>query len=90
MFLAECQASGNAWHSAKKIKVLYGVEAYFINDVDDRVAVHGTVDAPFNEEIVCFDIETTGLNRKYEVIIEIGAVVLKNGEIGRASCRERV
>ena len=75
------QAFPDAWHSAKKIKVLYGVEAYFINDVDDRVAVHGTVDAPFNEEIVCFDIETTGLNRKYEVIIEIGAVVLKNGEI---------
>ena len=71
----------NAKHSAKKIKVLFGVEAYYINDVDDRVAVHGETDAPFNSEIVCFDIETTGLNKKYEVIIEIGAVVLKNGEI---------
>ena len=30
------QAFPDAWHSAKKIKVLYGVEAYFINDVDDR------------------------------------------------------
>ena len=28
----------NAWHSAKSIKLLYGVEAYYINDVDDRVA----------------------------------------------------
>ena len=75
------QSFPDAWHSAKKIKILYGVEAYFINDVDDRVAVHGETDAPFNGEIVCFDIETTGLNKKHEVIIEIGAVVLKNGEI---------
>ena len=75
------QAFPDAWHSAKKIKVLYGVEAYFVNDVDDRVAVHGQSDAAFDQEIVCFDIETTGLNKNYEVIIEIGAVVLKNGEI---------
>ena len=75
------QSFPDAWHSAKKIKLLYGVEAYYINDVDDRVVVHGEVDQPFGEEIVCFDIETTGLNKKYEVIIEIGAVVLKNGEI---------
>ena len=75
------QSFPDAWHSAKKIKILYGVEAYFINDVDDRVAVHGETDAPFDSEIVCFDIETTGLNKKHEVIIEIGAVVLKNGEI---------
>ena len=75
------QSFPDAWHSAKKIKILYGVEAYFINDVDDRVAVHGQTDASFGSEIVCFDIETTGLNKKHEVIIEIGAVVLKNGEI---------
>jgi len=75
------QAFPDAWHSAKKIKILYGVEAYYINDVDDRVVVHGETDRAFDDEIVCFDIETTGLNKKYEVIIEIGAVVLKNGEI---------
>ncbi|USF25721.1 DNA polymerase III PolC-type [Firmicutes bacterium ASF500] len=75
------QSFPDAWHSAKKIKLLYGVEAYFVNDVDDRVAIHGETDATFDSEIVCFDIETTGLNRKHEVIIEIGAVVLKNGEI---------
>ena len=75
------QAFPDAWHSAKKIKLLYGVEAYFINDMDDRVAVHGDIPAPFADEIVCFDIETTGLDRKREVIIEIGAVKLKNGQI---------
>ncbi len=75
------QSFPDAWHSAKKIKLLYGVEAYFVNDVDDRVVVHGETDASFQDEIVCFDIETTGLNKNREVIIEIGAVVLKNGEI---------
>ncbi len=75
------QSFPDAWHSAKKIKPLYGVEAYFINDVDDRVVIHGDPKQGFGEEIVCFDIETTGLDKKREVIIEIGAVVLKNGEL---------
>ena len=75
------QAFPEAWHSAKKIKLLYGVEAYYINDMDDRVAVHGDTGASFSDEIVCFDLETTGLSAKWDAIIEIGAVVLKNGEV---------
>ena len=53
----------NAWHSAKNIKILYGVEAYYINDVDDRVVIHGDKEQDFTGEIVCFDIETTGLDK---------------------------
>ncbi len=75
------QSFPDAWHSAKNIKLLYGVEAYFINDVDDRVVVHGSHEQSFSHEIVCFDIETTGLNKKYEVIIEIGAAVLREGKV---------
>ena len=75
------QAFPDAWHSAKKIKVLYGVEAYFINDVDDRVVVHGDKEQDFTGDIVCFDIETTGLDKRRDVITEIGAVVLRNGEV---------
>ncbi len=71
----------NAWHSAKNIKILYGVEAYFINDVDDRVVVHGDKEQDFTQDIVCFDIETTGLDKRTEAITEIGAVVLRNGEV---------
>ena len=64
-----------------KIKILYGVETYFVNNLDDRLAVHGERDCAFEDEIVCFDIETTGLNVKYEAITEIGAAILKDGKI---------
>ena len=76
------QSFPEAWHSAKNIKILYGVEAYFINDMDDRVVVHGDIQQDFRGEIVCFDIETTGLSKSRDVIIEIGAAVLRNGEVG--------
>ena len=75
------QSFPEAWHTAKSIKILYGVEAYFVNDMDDRVVVHGGADEDFHGEIVCFDIETTGLRVDREAITEIGAVVLRDGEI---------
>ena len=79
------QAFPDAWHVVQKakgkIKVLYGVEGYYINNLDDRIAVHGSADQPFSDEIVCFDIETTGLQVTREAITEIGAVILKDGQI---------
>ena len=76
------QSFPDAWHaSGDDIKILYGVEGYFINNIDDRVAVHGKLDCPLDGEFVCFDIETTGLKVDREAITEIGAVVLRNGEI---------
>ena len=76
------QSFPDAWHTAKgKIKILYGVEGYYVNNLDDRIAVHGPQDQNFADEIVCFDIETTGLKVEREAITEIGAVRLRNGEI---------
>ncbi len=67
-----------------KIKILYGVEGYYINDVDDRLAVFGPCKGGFDEEIVVFDIETTGLSSMRDTITEIGAVIMKDGrEIDR-------
>ena len=62
------------------IKILYGCEGYYVNDVDDRIVVHGTQDMAFDEEFVAFDLETTGLSSRSDRIIEIGAVILKNGQ----------
>ena len=76
------QGFPDAWHSAGDIKILYGMEGYFVNNLDDRIAVHGDKDFSFTDEYVAFDIETTGLQVNQEAITEIGAVVVKNGEIG--------
>ena len=62
------------------IKVLYGCEAYFVNDVDDRIVVHGTSNMPLSGEFIAFDLETTGLSPENDVITEIGAVMFRNGE----------
>lgn len=64
----------------ENIKIIYGCEGYYVNDVDDRIVVHGTKDIGFDDEFVAFDLETTGLSSANDRIIEIGAVILKNGE----------
>ena len=60
---------------------MYGVEAYYINDYDDRLAVSGNQDASFEDEFVAFDLETTGLNSDTDKITEIGAVLVKDGKV---------
>ena len=62
-----------------KIKVIYGVEAYFMDDLVE--SVDGEKSVSLDDSFVCFDIETTGLSAKTEKITEIGAVRIKNGEV---------
>ncbi|MCD7755955.1 MAG: PolC-type DNA polymerase III, partial [Firmicutes bacterium] len=64
----------------ENIKILYGCEGYYVNDVDDRIVVHGSRDMDFRDEFVAFDLETTGLSSRTDRIIEIGAVILRAGE----------
>ncbi|MEG2455049.1 MAG: PolC-type DNA polymerase III [Oscillospiraceae bacterium] len=64
------------------LKVLYGVEAYYTNDMDGAAAVHGDAAQPLESEYVVFDLETTGFDSKRDAIIEIGAVVLRDGKLG--------
>ena len=71
----------NASGRGSKIKILYGVEAYYQNDMDENVAVHGPGDLPLDGEFVAFDLETTGLDARTDAIIEIGAVRLRGGEV---------
>ena len=76
------QSFPDAWHTAKgKIKILYGVEGYFVNNLDDRIAVHGEEDFSFDGEYVAFDLETTGLSSLHDTIIEIGAAIMKGNEV---------
>ena len=62
------------------IKILYGCEGYYVNDVDNRLIVHGLQDMGLDDAFVAFDLETTGLSAENDKIIEIGAVILKNGK----------
>lgn len=64
---------------ANNIKVIYGVEAYLIDDLGEVVT--NPKGQSFDDEYVVFDIETTGLNKEKCKIIEIGAVKIRNREI---------
>lgn len=60
-------------------KVIYGVEAYLVDDLKGIVqkSQGQSLDAPY----VVFDIETTGFSAMKDKIIEIGAVKVVNGNI---------
>ena len=62
-----------------EMKLIYGVEAYFVND--SGALVSGCEGYSVNDDIIVFDLETTGLSPDTERITEIGAVKLRGMEI---------
>ena len=76
------QAFPEAMDAAKKngVKMIYGVEAYIVDDigvmVTEREGTRG-----LDTEYVVFDLETTGFSSETCRIIEIGAVKIRGGEI---------
>ena len=74
------QAFPEALHTKDdSIKILYGTEAYFVNDCDSLI-YHGE-SYPIDGEVVVFDIETTGLSHISDEFTEIGAVKIADGKI---------
>ncbi len=63
----------------EKIKVIYGVEGYLVDDSAKIITDCDNVG--FDSTFVVFDIETTGLNNKTDGITEIGAVKVQSGKI---------
>lgn len=77
----DCMNAANAIRkSGGDIKIIYGVEGYFVDDITAE-AVIGTGEGNFDREIIVFDLETTGLSAATERITEIGAVKLSGEEI---------
>lgn len=76
-----CQAFTDAYHKAKGIKIIYGVEVNMIDDNLDIVMREN--DMRLDEATYAvFDFETTGFNATSgDQIIEVGAVKMCNGEI---------
>ncbi len=65
-------------------KVIYGMEAYLVDDLKEIVT--GDRGQDFRNTFVVFDIETTGFSPVNNRIIEIGAVKVADGEVqGRYS-----
>ncbi len=75
------QAFPEADEASRKhgVKVIYGVEGYFVND--GVPVVYGPRSHSLNDEFVVFDIETTGLSAINDRITEIGAVRFRNGSV---------
>lgn len=80
------QAFPEAFNTAKKlkkkdtpIKVLYGTEGYFVNDLP--LDVNSIPRSYVDNDYVIFDIETTGLSPESEMITEIGAVKMVGGRV---------
>lgn len=75
------QSFPDAMYDSKKagIKILYGVEAYLVDDTNSTVFLCN--DQSIDTEYIVFDLETTGFSSRTKTIIEIGAVKIRNGEI---------
>ena len=79
----DVQAFPDANHtvpSDSDFKVIYGVEAYLVDDLKGMVTDSQNQD--LDADYVVFDLETTGFSPETNRIIEIGAVKVQNGKIG--------
>ena len=78
----DVQAFPDANHtvpSDSDFKVIYGVEAYLVDDLKGMVTDSQNQD--LDADYVVFDLETTGFSPETNRIIEIGAVKVLNGKI---------
>ena len=78
----DVQAFPEAGHAVKgpsDIKILYGVEAYLVDDL--KGIVTDSRGQSLEDTFVVFDIETTGFSPQVNKIIEIGAVKVEHGTI---------
>lgn len=69
----------------KDFKIIYGMEAYVVDDMKTAVDVSGdpdvTIPHMLSDTYCVFDIETTGFSPVHNRIIEIGAVLVQDGKI---------
>ncbi|MCQ2416796.1 MAG: PolC-type DNA polymerase III [Oscillospiraceae bacterium] len=65
----------------KDFRVIYGCEAYVVNDLDTLKVIDQPDDRSIMEEVIVFDVETTGLSPANDRLTEIGAVKIRDMRI---------
>ena len=66
--------------SSTNVKILYGTEAYMVDD--HFTCVYNPISLDLNKaKYVVLDFETTGLSNKYDDIIEFGGVKVEDGMV---------
>ena len=75
-----CKEAGVEPDKDNFFKIIYGCEAYLVDDLND-IVTGDTTEGTLRDSFVVFDIETTGFSPIKNQIIEIGAVKVVDGEI---------
>ncbi|WP_026858392.1 PolC-type DNA polymerase III [Jeotgalicoccus psychrophilus] len=70
----------NATNSDDDFKMIFGMEGLLVDD-GAPIAYRPQDYSLEDHEFVVFDVETTGLSSKYDSIIELAGVKVKNGEV---------
>ena len=66
------------YNMPKNFKVIYGCEAYVVNDIDRDLILKSPDDRNLNDEYIIFDVETTGLSFSNDRLTSIAAVKIRN------------
>ena len=64
----------NATAKMKDFRVIYGCEAYVVNDLETAKVIDAPDPRSIHDEVIVFDVETTGLSPMDDRLTEIGAV----------------
>ena len=73
----------NAWRGFKDkdFKVIFGCEAYVVNDLNRLMVIDNPGDRTLQDESIRFDVETTGLSPTHDRLTEIGAVRMRGMQV---------
>ena len=81
----DVQGFTEAYHAVQKDpdapQIIYGVEAYLVDDIRRLVTDPIGEDQSLDDDFVVFDLETTGFSAEKNRIIEIGAVRFSGGKV---------
>ncbi len=73
----------SAWDGIhdENFKVIFGCEIYVVNDLSKQVVIDDPQERTLQDDLIVFDVETTGLSYKKDRLTEIGAVRMRGMQI---------